>query len=176
MVTQRFVTIGRINKSFGVNGEVLAQLRVKASFDELVGIEAWVIPPQLSWRNGKIRSIEVHGDGVKIAFEGLDSIEDAKPLAGSSIVVAREDVADELLDLDETEVSHAGYTVEDPLYGEVGTIVETLITGANDVWVTRGRYGEVLIPVIEDVVRVIDDESKHITVSLLSGLIESEPL
>jgi len=176
VVTQRFVTIGRIKKSFGINGEVLAQLCVGASFDELIGIEAWVTPPPLSWRNGKIRSVEAHGDDVKVSFEGLDSIDEAKPLAGASIIVARGAVRDELLEPVEVDPAIVGYQVTDELYGDLGTISEIILTGANDVWVVHGRYGEVLIPVIDDVVRAVDGDTKYVSVKLLSGLIEGEPL
>ena len=43
-------------------------------------------------------------------------------------------------------------SVEDQQRGVLGTIVEVIVTGANDVWVVEGRFGEILIPVIDDVV------------------------
>jgi len=42
------------------------------------------------------------------------------------------------------------------------------------VWIVHGPYGEVLVPVIEDVVVEIDDDAQTIDVELLDGLIEGE--
>ena len=51
-----------------------------------------------------------------------------------------------------------GREVVDERFGSLGTIVEIMSTPANDVWVVEGdRYGEVLIPVIEQVVLDLPD-------------------
>jgi 16S rRNA processing protein RimM len=175
MVTRRYVTIGRIIKSVGVKGEVLAQLRVKASFDELVDIEAWVTPPDLGWRSGRITSIQPHQDRFRLSFEGLDSKEAAKPLSGKTLVVAAHDIDEAILESATDEQSVIGYQVSDDAYGDLGTISDIIITGANDVWDVSGRYGQVLIPVIDEVVCDIDEDAGRIKVHLLPGLIEEKP-
>jgi len=153
VVTQRFVTIGRIKRSFGVKGEVLVRLRAKTSLLDLIGVQVWATPPSLGWRSGKVLSAEPHSDEMRMSFEGLDSIELSKPLAGSALIVSADDI-----------------------YGDLGSVRETIVTGANDVWVIDGRYGEVLIPVIDTVVRSVDDEFQRIVTKALPGLIEGEPL
>jgi 16S rRNA processing protein RimM len=52
----------------------------------------------------------------------------------------------------------------------LGELVEVLETGANDVYVIRGEQGELLLPVIPDVIRGIDVEGRRLTVHLLDGL------
>ncbi|MBC7104440.1 MAG: 16S rRNA processing protein RimM, partial [Firmicutes bacterium] len=44
--------------------------------------------------------------------------------------------------------------------------------GANDVYVVRGRKGEILVPALKSVVREIDLERGRMTVDLPPGLAE----
>jgi len=48
------------------------------------------------------------------------------------------------------------------------------VTGANDVWVVHGPYGEVLLPVIDDVVVSFDEDAETVMVTLLPGLLPEE--
>lgn len=52
----------------------------------------------------------------------------------------------------------------------LGTVVEIIETGANDVYVVRGETGEILLPAIKSVILTIDLETKLMTVHLLEGL------
>ena len=52
----------------------------------------------------------------------------------------------------------------------LGELVEVLETGANDVYVIRSEQGELLLPVIPDVIRGIDIDARRLTVHLLDGL------
>ena len=47
-----------------------------------------------------------------------------------------------------------------------------LKTGANDVYVVRGSWGEVLLPAVKDVVLKLDIEARQMVVNLLPGLLE----
>ncbi len=53
---------------------------------------------------------------------------------------------------------------------ELGTIVEVIETGANNVFVVRGPDGELLLPDTEEVVLDIDFDKGKMTVHLLPGL------
>jgi 16S rRNA processing protein RimM len=53
-------------------------------------------------------------------------------------------------------------------------VTDVIVTGANDVWVVEGRFGQVLVPDIDDVVGEIDEEAGTVSVTLLPGLIEDE--
>ena len=55
-----------------------------------------------------------------------------------------------------------------------GIIVEVIVTGANDVWVVQGPFGEILIPVIDDVVLGVSEDDGVIVVRLLDGLMPGE--
>jgi len=64
-------------------------------------------------------------------------------------------------------VGLAVYTEEGEHLGE---LVEVLETGANDVYVVKSAAGEVLLPVIADVIRGVDLDARRMTVHLLDGL------
>ncbi|MFQ5433041.1 MAG: ribosome maturation factor RimM [Nitrospinota bacterium] len=54
---------------------------------------------------------------------------------------------------------------------EIGVVDDVIQTGANDVWqIARTGGGEVLIPVIPEVVRNVDVENRKIVVRLMDGL------
>ncbi len=92
-------------------------------------------------------------------------------MVGSSICVPSDDLPDEVLIENEDLV---GYRVTDVDRGDLGVIDEIIVTGANDVWVVHGPLGEVLLPVIDEVVLELDDASRTISVRLLPGLLEDE--
>ena len=54
----------------------------------------------------------------------------------------------------------------------LGVIEDILATGANDVFVVRGEGKEVLVPVIEDVVKEIDAASKRVVIEAIPGLLD----
>ena len=111
------------------------------------------------------------GGLVLVAFQGTNSREAAQALVGSRVLVPRSDLpppgANEFYyhEILGFEVATVG--------GEsLGSIAETLPTGANDVWVVRGAGREYLIPVIADVVRLIDRAARRVVIEPLPGLLE----
>ena len=54
----------------------------------------------------------------------------------------------------------------------LGTIEEVFSTGANDVWVVRDGKREVLVPVIEDVVKATDFAARRVTIEPIPGLLD----
>lgn len=84
------------------------------------------------------------------------------------------DLLEEILER-EQEPALLGYMVMSQTYGEVGKVVEYLETKANDCLVVEGKYGEVLLPIIDDVILGINETTGTITVHVLPGLIETEP-
>lgn len=64
-----------------------------------------------------------------------------------------------------------GREVVDEARGVVGTIEDVLETPANDLWSVRGPYGEVLVPVVGDIVMGQDEQGRWL-VRLPRGLVE----
>jgi 16S rRNA processing protein RimM len=111
-----------------------------------------------------------HNDGLLLAFVELPGVEDVEafrnvPLSAAVAdrppLPAGEYYQHQLLGLEVIEDSG------EPL----GTLVEILHTGGNEVFVVRPEEGgELLLPAIDQVVRAVDLKAKRMTVHLLPGL------
>lgn len=107
-------------------------------------------------------------------FKSLDSIEAVEGLKGREIFVERADGAP----LGENEYYIAdliGMRVNDKTHGDLGTVSDVLETGANDVYIVKGEYGEVLIPAIRQCILNVDVEAGTMEVDLLPGLLPDKP-
>jgi 16S rRNA processing protein RimM len=181
--TARFCKVGRIAKSHGKNGEVLVQVCAETFFDELLEREIWIVPPTLDTRVGKIEGVRPLGDDLLIKFSQVTDLGQAREISGRAVYVEATGLSNEALaafqggerDTEDPRARVLGYAVTSAEWGELGTIVEVIETGANDVWVMHGdAYGEVLLPVIEDCVLEIDDEKRSARVYVLPGLIDCD--
>ena len=109
-------------------------------------------------------SVTDTGDGDLVSFEGIDDLTAAEGITGCYVLANRDEAYTDLM----------GREVIDERFGSLGTIVEIMSTPANDVWVVEGdRYGEVLIPVIEQVVLDLPDTGT-ISVHVMDGLIDMD--
>ena len=174
--TNRFATVGRVLKSHGLNGGVLVAFATETSSHVLIDMPLWITPPPLENRLTAIESIAEFGRGHLVYLKNITSIGQAKELAGATLVVDAKLLPDTFFDVPEEDNMCLGYSVVSEKWGTVGVIDELLETKANDVWVVTGPYGEVLLPIIDDVVVEIDDENLVVYVSVLDGLIEGSPL
>jgi len=172
MDEEPYVAVGRVTKTHGLRGEVSVVSDAGASLASLAGSLAWFVPPPKATRCARILSARPGPKGTLLTFEGVTSIDDASLLVGCDILVSSECLPDEWRDVDEPGCE--GFLVFDSLRGELGRIEETIVTGANDVWVVRGPLGEVLVPVIADVVDRVDPDARRVEVTLLPGLIEDD--
>ena len=121
------------------------------------GMGVWFVPPPLEGpRLGSIQQIRVTPKGQVVHISGFDSAQTARDLVGKTVSVRSADAPE---GWDDEEPTLVGMLVVDEARGELGTIEEVIVTGANDVWVVVGdHYGEVLVPVIDDVVISFDEE------------------
>ena len=119
-----------------------------------------------------VESVTETGDGDLVKFSGIDDLTAAEGVAGCFVLVDAADI--ELDPLTSSYDDLMGRPVIDERFGDLGDIVEIMSTPANDVWVVDGgRYGEVLIPVIEQVVLDLPDEGA-ISVRCMDGLIDTD--
>ena len=160
VLARPYRNIARIVKTQGRNGEVVAVALCGLPFSLRPGMQVALTPPALD--RDRFVSVEVvsalDDDSARVRFSGCSSIADAEGLVGCLVLAHAEDL----------ELS-----VEDVRYGNLGSIREVMETPANDVWVVDGGgYGEVLLPVIPQVVDEIPPAGP-ITVRALDGLIEA---
>jgi 16S rRNA processing protein RimM len=164
-----YIPVARIVRPHGVQGELSVTPTLDVDLDTLVGEEAWVVPPVRIAEGRTLDSVRPGPKGTLVKLSGIDDVDAARACANKALSIHRSLVPAEAL---VAEFDPVGCAVRDAERGSLGTIEEVIITGANDVWVVRGEYGEVLIPVIEDVIAEVGEEERVIHVRLLPGLIE----
>ena len=136
------------------------------------GLSVALTPPALKRdRWCTVERASTSGDGALVSFSGIDSMTDAEAISGCYVLACEDDL--ELGPLDASVEELSGRTVVDERFGVLGVVRDILELPANDVWVVDGgSYGEVLIPVVEDVIPQIPD-SGNIAVHVMDGLIET---
>ena len=134
------------------------------------GLECALTPPALNRdRFCYVRSASGAGSEMLVSFSGIDDLDAAESISGCYVLVREGDI--ELDDLTVAVDDILGRTVIDERYGELGEICEVMCTPANDVWVIDGTsYGELLIPVIPDVVEGIPEDGP-IHVAVMDGIV-----
>lgn len=104
----------------------------------------------------------------------LDGIEDravVEALRGELLETPDTDV---LRDDEESYFVHelVGLRVETVEGRDLGKVTDVIQTGANDVYVVEGPGGEVLVPVISEVIESIDIQSGLIRITPLTGMLD----
>lgn len=163
--------LGRIIKTHGTQGEVTVAPGDGLSFVRSAGLSVWVVPPPPGGAvPHTILDLRSGPKGPLVRLSGVEDAAGAHDLVGRWLLVAG-DEAPELPEDDDV----IGFEVVDATRGLLGSVTEVIVTGANDVWVVEGeRFGQVLIPVIDQVVTGIDRSGRSIAVQLLEGLLEED--
>lgn len=165
-----YLTVGKIVNTHGVRGEmrVLPLTSDVSRFDYL----------KLVWVEEKgrlteyfVENVRYHKNFVLVTLRGIDTMDKAAELKDCYMKVDRKHARP----LDENEYFIADL-IDCAVYEDqilLGKVTEVLQTGSNDVYVTKGeKYGEILIPALEQVVQKIDIGHKKIWVTLPEGLVE----
>jgi 16S rRNA processing protein RimM len=164
--------MGRVARLQGLKGEVVAHTLDGVPFLIAEGMRVWFVPPPAGVRDAVVSGVREAPRGTVLRFEGITDPHTAESLVGSTIRVRAEDLPE---GWDEPEWEPVGLVVTDIVRGGIGTVAEVIVTGANDVWVVRGGpFGEVLVPVIDEVVGRIDERAGTVSVRLLPGLLPDE--
>ncbi len=165
MSRSRLIAIGRAVKPFGIKGEVKI-----SPFNE--SFEAFKNSPVLVFGESpyKVLGIRIHRGAVLASLDGMDTPEKVKQLSGSLVKTEEKNLPpkeeDEYywFELIGMKVS----TVDGRDLGEIARITPT---GANDVLHVEGPNGEILLPMIDQVVVNVDTENNIMVVDPLEGLI-----
>jgi len=121
-----------------------------------------------------LRVLEVSPAGagaVRMVLEGVETIEAAQAMRGQELYIAKAD----LPRLDEGEFYYfevMGFDVLTVAGQPLGRIAEVFSNGAHEVWVVRGERGEILIPVVDEVVVALEPDHQRAIIQPLAGLLE----
>lgn len=168
MTRERFVVIGKAVKPFGIKGEIKVT-PFSESFEAFSNSDVLIFGESPY----KVTGIRIHKGAALVSLENIDSPETAGNLIGSLVktdsqnLPAKEEDEYYWFELLGMRV----FTVDGR---DLGKITQITPTGANDVLHVEGAYGEVLLPMIEDVVLEVDLEEEKMTVDPLEGLIPDD--
>lgn len=140
-------------------------------FSVPAGAEVFFNPPSLHGiHRATLASVEAGERDCVVSLEGVTDTASVSDLVGKTVLAHVEDLPRVPED---TVVGRAVTCVE---RGDLGTIDDVFSAGtANLVWVVHGPFGEVLVPVVDEVVLDIpDDVSQPIVVHLPYGLVDAE--
>lgn len=149
MSCTEYELVARVGKARGLEGEVTATTAGNLPFSVYEGLHVHVVPPTLDGpRELDVCSV-CEGAATPISFASTASTR----LTPQSRLPGRFLLAD-VRDLEDLNmpVRDIGRGVVDERHGELGEIREVIETAAHDVWVIDGPHGEVLVPVVDEVI------------------------
>ncbi|WP_308421633.1 ribosome maturation factor RimM [Lysinibacillus alkalisoli] len=166
--------VGRIVNTHGVRGE--ARILSTTDFED----ERFYVGNRLAafkkddkkptWVT--IASVRRHKNFILLTFEGMDNMNDIIPFKEGLLKITKDQMEDDVLEENEYyfhEIIGCQVISEDN--DSIGEIVDILQTGANDVWVVKGKEKEYYIPYIEDIVKDIQVDNKTIIIHVMEGLL-----
>lgn len=162
------VQIGSIQKAHGVKG--IMKIRVTPEYmEDLLQLDAVFIQTSKSTLPYFVKSVEaIAEDSALLLVEEIDSKEQITPLMKCPILARDEDLS---IELEEWE-SLVGYYIIDKAAGDVGEIIEIIEMPHQDLAKVKYKDREVFIPIHEDLVEEVDEESKKLFMDLPEGFFE----
>jgi 16S rRNA processing protein RimM len=168
----RFLLLGRILRPHGVRGELRTEVLTAYPERILPGLIVNIGPDPAAddVPEYEITKVRTHQQYLILQVDGIDDRDAADLLREQYVMVALEDAVP--LDDDEFYLFQAiGLAVFTDGGESLGTVVDVLETGANDVYVVQGPRGEVLLPAIDDCIVDVDIDAGRMTVHLMDGLL-----
>jgi len=164
----QFLAVGRVLRPHGVRGEVCAEVHT-AYPERFYVYKTLYLGP--SYTPYPLKSCRFHQDMVLLTLKGINDRDQAEALRNQWAWISRS----EAIPLKEGEFylyQAIGFRVVTDDGKDLGRVTEIIETGANDVLVVKGTHGQVLLPLIPDVLVEADIPAGQITVHLLDGLLE----
>ena len=166
-----FLAIGRVLRPHGIRGEIRVELLTDFP-DRFRGLKTVYLGSQ--HLRQEIDSSRQHKNVVLLKLVGYDNRDAVEPLRGELVFVA----IDDAIPLDPDEFYYyqvVGLEVQTDSGDVLGEIVDVLKPpGANEVFVVQGVRGEILIPVIEDVIGNLDLEAGVVIIHPIPGLLRDD--
>ncbi len=171
----RYLLLGEILRPHGVNGEL--RMRILTDYPERIAQLEMVYlgsDPNVAEATAyHIEHMRPHQGYGLLKLEGVDDRNQAELLREQFVMVTIEDA----VPLEEGEFylyQLIGLNVQTQTGEDLGTLTDVLDTGANDVYIVDSpRYGEILIPALEDTIVETNIDAGILTVKLPEGLLPS---
>lgn len=162
--------VGKIVNTHGIRGEVKVMVTTDFPEERFAQGKQLVILKGDEPINVTVEKARMHKGMELIKFAEFDNINDVQTFRDCFLAVTEEDQA-ELAEGEYYYHQIIGLKVVTTEGRELGKIKEILAPGANDVWVVqRPKQSDLLLPVIDDVVKQVDLDGGYVEVELLEGL------
>lgn len=153
---QEYLLIGEITKPQGVHGEL--KLRpITCDYSRFEGLETIYLKNGENYRPVSISVRRVGADAIFFRMEGVETRNDAEEMRGQLVYIDRAHAVE--LDEDSCFICDLmglkGVCTDG---SEIGKIIDVMQPGGNDVYVFKGKKGEVLVPALKSVVVKVDLE------------------
>lgn len=167
------VVIGRIVKPHGIRGEVKVYplTDVPDRFEQLE--EVWLNLPGTGLTGMVVEGCRYQGEMVILALENVETRDQAAALAGLELFIPSED-SPALPEGVYYWHQIIGMEVRTDLGRILGTIVEIMETGSNDVYVVKDGPREYLVPAIPHVIGEVDVHGKRMTIHPIPGMLDED--
>lgn len=157
------VVMGRIAAALGVRGLVKVQPFTEKP-DGLMKYRSWWIGKEEGpWREVEVRQCELHNRALAVQFADCPDRDAAERLKSLFVAVPRSSLPEQVDD-EYYWTDLIGLSVVNEAGVPLGTVVNLLETGANQVLRVKSEDREILIPFVATAIRQVDLKSKTIRV------------
>lgn len=171
MAEPGFFYLGRILKTFGNKGHLLALLDVDNP-EEYLQLESVYLNLQGTQVPFFIEELEIkHAKKVMLRFQDVYSIADAEIYSGLEMYLP----LNQLVPLEGDQFYFhevKGYQVIDRQYGEIGLIEDVLELPHQSLFQIKWGDREILIPVVDEIIKQVDREHRIVKIEAPEGLID----
>lgn len=166
-----YLRVGVISSTHGIKGEVKV-FPTTDNVQRFQKLKKVFLDTGKAYVELEIGGVKFFKNQVILKFKGYDSINEIEKYKGMDLLVSREDA----IPLGENEnfiVDLIDMTVETDEGEILGTLIDVLQTGANDVYVVKTKeQKEILLPAIRDCILDVNVEEKRMRVHVLEGLLD----
>ncbi len=159
---QAYLTIGQVLKPQGVRGEV----KVKPMTDDpqrFLALDRVYLRKNEAYEPHAVQCTRVHDGFAYLLFDGMTDRETAETLRETLLYVDRAHAV-ELPDDANFITDLIGCEAFDLQGQRIGTLIDVLQPGANDVYVFETPKGELMVPALKRVVPQVDVITRRITI------------
>lgn len=149
------ILVGVVAKAHGLRGEVVVQALSDAPGRFDPGSEFLALSESGATRTLVVRESRPFQDRFLIRFDGIETREDAEAIHGAELTIGRDQVAP-LPEGRYYRFELEGLRVAAKNGAHLGVVTAVFGTGANDVIAVKGASGEILIPLLPDVIVSVD--------------------
>lgn len=167
----RITEIGKFQKTHALRGELNAILNIDEGYVEdgnplIIEIDGIPVPFYAE-------SIRPKGaTSYLIKIKGIDDVEEANQLVNKEIFALRSNLDDYIEEGDMLQDDLIGFEVDDEHFGRIGTLEYIDDSTQNELLVVKtDEDEEIMIPLVADFIKEIDEENSLIITSLPDGLV-----